>query len=99
MYTRREGQKRLVFDLVQTDAEGQQHPLGRFEFGPFPLAAARRPIEVTIKYNSEGLVEVSALDVQTGHQVERTFDEAHDSNPQNDRLAIRQLVHSVSVNP
>ncbi len=74
-YTTREDQPRMVIEVIQQKTEGQQEKsLGYFIFG---IDAPRKnyPIEITLAYDLEGMVKVTAKDPETGKVLEQIMDE------------------------
>ncbi len=74
-YTTREDQPRMVFEVVQQKGEGdQEKSLGYFIFG---IEQPRKgyPVEVTLAYDLEGMVKVTAKDPETGKVLEQIMDE------------------------
>lgn len=74
-YTTREDQPRMVFEVVQQKAKGdQEKSLGYFIF---VIDEPRKsyPVEVTLAYDLEGMVKVTAKDPETGKVLEQMMDE------------------------
>lgn len=71
-YTNRDDQKRLVLQVGQ--CAGTTEPvvsLGYFEFGPIARPRKNYPIDVTLSYDADGMVTVSAYDPDTGQAMEQ----------------------------
>lgn len=97
-YTNRPEQTRIVLDVVQGKGEGELvASLGHFAFGPIKRPKKNYPVEVTLAYDTEGLVKVTAKDVVTGEALER--DLTSSDNPDLARFSnARGLLHGVDVN-
>ena len=96
-YTTRADQTRLVLDVVQSKGENDiVASLGLFAFGPLRRPRKNYPVEVTLAYDTEGLVRVTARDLVTGEAMERELTQGHD--PEVARYArARGLVESVCL--
>ncbi|MBL8270983.1 Hsp70 family protein [Steroidobacter sp.] len=70
-YTTRPDQTRLVIEVVQCKSEGQESSLGRFAFGPIRKPRKNYPIEIQLRYDSEGMAVVVARDPSTNEVMER----------------------------
>lgn len=70
-YTTRADQKRIILELVQLKSDCI-HPLslGKFAFGPIASPRKNHPLEVSISYDSEGLVQVKARDPDNNSEIE-----------------------------
>jgi molecular chaperone DnaK (HSP70) len=65
--TARKDQDRLIVELVQSISdENSSVVLGTYEFGPLLSRYERYPVELKVRYNEQGMVEVSARDGVTG---------------------------------
>jgi len=97
-YTNRPEQTRIVLDVVQGKGEGELvASLGHFAFGPIKRPKKNYPVEVTLAYDSEGLVKVTAKDVTTGEALER--DLTSSDNPDLARFSkARGLLQGIEVN-
>lgn len=97
-YTTRDDQTRMVLDLVQTKGDGgSERSLGHFAFGPITEPRKNYPVEITIAYDLEGIVKVTARDPRSGRQLEREI--ADESQIESARLARwRQQVMNVRIN-
>lgn len=72
VYTNRADQKRMVIQVAQVSgADGMAVDLGVFEFGPIAAPRKNYPVEITLSYDAEGIVMVSALDPETGTGMEQ----------------------------
>ena len=74
-YTTREDQPRMVIEVVQQKAEDdQEKSLGYFIFG---IEEPRKnyPVEITLSYDLEAMVKVTAKDPETGKVLEQIIDE------------------------
>lgn len=74
-YTTRDNQPRMVIEVVQQKgAEEQEKSLGYFIFG---IESPRKnyPVEITLAYDLEGMVKVTAKDPETGTVLEQIMDE------------------------
>jgi molecular chaperone DnaK len=96
-YTTRPEQNRLIFDVVQSKGEAElAASLGVFAFGPLRHPRKNYPVELSLAYDEEGLVKVTARDMLTGEALER--DLAHEDDPDLARVAVgRALLQSVIV--
>ncbi|MGX5174009.1 Hsp70 family protein [Aliikangiella sp. IMCC44653] len=74
-YTTRDDQFRMVIEVVQQKAANdQEKSLGYFIFG---IEEPRKnyPVEITLAYDLEGMVKVTAKDPETGTVLEQIMDE------------------------
>ena len=74
-YTTRQDQSRMVIEVVQQKAAAEnEKSLGFFIFG---IAQPRNnyPVEITLAYDLEGMVTVTANDPETGEILEQIMDE------------------------
>lgn len=72
VYTNRADQKRMVIQVAQVGgADGLAVDLGVFEFGPIAAPRKNYPVDVTLSYDAEGIVMVSALDPETGTSMDQ----------------------------
>jgi len=74
-YTTREDQPRMVIEVVQQKGQDdQEKSLGYFIFN---IEAPRKgyPVEITLAYDLEGMVKVTAKDPDTNQVLERIMDE------------------------
>lgn len=74
-YTQRADQKRLVIQIGKS-AGGESDPpvdLGMFEFSHIENPRKNYPIEITLSYDTEGIIVVSAFDPETGKRVEQVM--------------------------
>ena len=97
-YTSRSEQTRIVLDVVQGKGEGELvASLGHFSFGPIKRPKRNYPVEVTLAYDTEGLVKVTAKDLVTGEALEREL--TSDNNPDLARFSRgRSLLQGIGVN-
>lgn len=74
-YTQRADQKRLVIQIGQGVASEIDPPidLGMFAFSHIENPRKNYPVEVTLSYDSEGIVIVSAFDPETGKREEQVM--------------------------
>ena len=71
----------MAFEFVQT-REGPETSLGHFPFEPLPTRGKNHPVEVTVMYDPEGIVRVTARDPRSGQQIQRAFaDESEGIGP------------------
>lgn len=90
-YTTRADQTRLIFDLVQSKGDDAAAlSLGHFAFGPIRHPRKNYPIELSVAYDVEGLVKVTAKDMVTGEALQR--DLAGSDDPDLARLAAGQAL-------
>lgn len=97
-YTTRHDQTRIVFELVQT--KGGDDPgasIGSFSFGPIKTPKKNYPIDVTISYDLNGIVQVVARDPHTKEEIQRQF-EREENKPRDRLLQLSELVRSVRLN-
>jgi len=75
--TNRTGQEKIALEVfTRQDDESAAERLGGFLFGPLPAGApAGYGVDVRIGINAEGMVEVRALDPNTGEHVHRVLAE------------------------
>ncbi len=98
-YTTRPDQTRLVFELVQSKTgEEEASSLGNFSFGPIVAPRRNYPVEVTIEYDLDGLVHVTARDPRTGNAMEHRVEDRSRADASELEKA-RELVMSRAVNP
>lgn len=97
-YTSRPEQTRIVLDVVQGKGEGELvASLGHFAFGPIKRPKRNYPVEVTLAYDIEGLVKITAKDLVTGEALEREL--TSDDNPSLARFSkARALLQGIVVN-
>jgi len=97
-YTTRPEQTRIVFDVVQSKGESEVvASLGHFAFGPIRRPRKNYPVEVSLAYDTEGMVRVTARDLVTGEALEREL--AGDQNPDLTRFSRgKSLLQGVTVN-
>jgi molecular chaperone DnaK len=75
-YTNRPEQTRMIIEVVQQQEPGvSEKSLGYFAFGPIASPRKNYPVEITLAYDSHGMVKVTARDAETGHSMERVMDE------------------------
>lgn len=96
-YTSRADQARMVLEIVQAKGRGSEaRSLGYFAFGPIANPEINHPIEVTLAYDEEGLVKVTAKDPSTGQEMEHTIES--DVQPEASRLRReREMVMSIPI--
>jgi len=74
-YTTRDDQPRMVFEVIQQKgASEQEKSMGYFIFS-IELPRKNYPVEVTLAYDLEGMVKVTAKDPETGKVLEQIMDE------------------------
>ena len=74
-YTTRDDQARMVIEVVQQKApDDQEKSLGYFIFN-IDQPRKSYPVEITLAYDLEGMVKVTAKDPETGAVLERVMDE------------------------
>lgn len=79
-YTTRPDQRRLILELVQRKNEDSEPvSLGHFSFGPITRPRKNYPVEVTLSYDVEGLVQVVARDPASGQQMEHILEDTTQS--------------------
>jgi molecular chaperone DnaK len=70
VYTTRADQQRIVVEVLQRkNAESAVCSLGNFDFGPIRRPRKNYPVEITLAYDFEGVVNVSARDPQTNESM------------------------------
>jgi molecular chaperone DnaK len=73
-YTTRDDQQRMIVEVVQRKNEiATATSLGHFEFGPIRKPRKNYPVEITLGYDAEGVVTVSARDAHTNEQMHRAM--------------------------
>lgn len=88
--TTQAGQKRMVFWVGQRrDPDGPPEPLGTMEFA-LPNAAPGHPVELTLAYDRQGIVTVTARDLRTNVALEREFG-GHVADSGDNPIAARML--------
>jgi molecular chaperone DnaK len=96
IYTTREDQTRIVIEIVQSKGE-EPSSLGNFAFGPIAAPRKNYPLELTVAYDVEGIVKVTARDPRTGQEMQRVLEDSAQSGGA--RLGeLRALVQGVKVN-
>jgi molecular chaperone DnaK len=97
-YTTRPEQTRLVLDIVQSKGEGELvASLGHFAFGPIRRPRKNYPVDITLAYDTEGLVRVTARDLVTGDALAREL--AGGDSPELARFShARGMLQRVVVN-
>jgi molecular chaperone DnaK len=97
LYTRHDGQERIVLDIVQYMSEDDEMiALGRLVVA-LPVRRANYPIEVRVENNADGTVSVYAHDPQTHQELQQTF--KRDLDDVFGQIASqRTLVRATSVN-
>jgi molecular chaperone DnaK len=81
IYTNRAEQTRVILEIVQSKGErdaGQS--LGHFAFGPLRAPRLDYPVELSLAYDAEGLVRVTARDLVTGEALQREMAAGGDSD-------------------
>ncbi len=74
VFTNRADQKRMVIQVAQVGGtDGTAVDLGVFEFGPINAPRKNYPVEVTLSYDAEGIVMVSAFDPESGTKMEQVL--------------------------
>lgn len=77
--TTRDDQTRLMIEVVQSRGDAARAlSLGHFSFGPLAKLRANTPIEVTMQYDREGLVDVRAT--TAAEELEVTHTLTHEAN-------------------
>jgi molecular chaperone DnaK len=72
VYTNRAEQTRVILEIVQSKGEHEQEQsLGYFAFGPIRAPRLNYPVELTLAYDADGLVRVTAKDMVTGEALQR----------------------------
>ncbi|MCK0154931.1 Hsp70 family protein [Alcanivorax sp. S6407] len=75
-HTNREGQPRMVIEVVQQKGPNDnEKSLGYFLFALPDNAPVRYAVEITLAYDMEGLVTATARNPQTGQQLKQVMDE------------------------
>ncbi len=89
-YTNRPDQTRMIIEVVQQREPGaEEKSLGYFAFGPIAKPHKNYPVEISVAYDAEGMVKVTARDVETGQVMQRILDE--EGEALNARLAEQQV--------
>lgn len=97
--TSRVDQSRMVIEVVQSKGDAVNVlSLGHFSFGPIAHPKVDYPIEVTMKYDHEGIVSVQACDAKTGMEMSHTLSHAGDHVADAESDSLRELVSSVTIN-
>ncbi|MCG8392811.1 MAG: Hsp70 family protein [Pseudomonadales bacterium] len=75
-HTNREGQPRMVIEIVQQKApQAEEKSLGYFIFALPENTPSKYAVEITLAYDMEGLVTATARNPQTGQQLKQVMDE------------------------
>ena len=83
MNTNRPEQTRVILEIVQSKGEREpEQSLGHFAFGPLRAPRLNYPVELSLAYDSEGLVRVTAKDMVTGEALQREMAAGGDSDLQ-----------------
>ena len=83
VYTNRPEQTRVILEIVQSKGEREpEQSLGYFAFGPLRAPRLNYPVELSLAYDSEGLVRVTAKDMVTGEALQREMAAGGDSDLQ-----------------
>ena len=96
-YTTRDDQERMVIEVVQQKAHAEhEKSLGYFIFG---IDAPRKgyPVEITLAYDLEGMVTVTAKDPEVGKVLERVMDEQGDALSDS-LLEQKQWIDTIAIN-
>ena len=97
LYTRHESQERIVLDIVQYMAEGEEIiGLGRLVV-ELPVRQVNYPVEVSIENQADGTVAVFAFDPNTKRELQQTFKREVD-DVFGHLAAQKALVRATSVN-
>ncbi len=98
-YTTRPDQTRMIIDVAQAKGANEMvESLGTVAFGPIRRPQKNYPIEITLGYDSEGMVRITARDPLSGEALEREFSAG--SDPALAQLAReKSLVQSVRLGP
>ncbi len=73
-FTNRADQKRMVIQAAQVGStDGVAVDLGVFEFGPIAAPRKNYPVEITLSYDAEGIVTVSAFDPESGTRMDQVL--------------------------
>ncbi len=96
-YTSRSDQTRLIFDIVQSKGDNAiDASLGMFAFGPLRSPCKNYPVELSVAYDAQGLVRVTAKDMMTGETLQQEL--ANSENPDMAGLTTaRTLLDSVRL--
>jgi molecular chaperone DnaK len=83
VYTNRAEQTRVILEIVQSKGERDaEQRLGYFAFGPLRAPRLNYPVEITLAYDAEGLVRVTAKDLVTGDALQREMSAGSDGDVQ-----------------
>jgi molecular chaperone DnaK len=98
-YTVRPDQTRMILDVAQSRGDGEPvESLGTIAFGPLRRPQQNYPVEITLGYDSEGIVRVTARDPLSGEALEREF--AGGADPELQRLAQEKAqVMAIRIGP
>lgn len=73
-FTTRDDQTRMIIEVVQQKEE-EEKSLGYFAFGPIENPKKNYPVEITLAYDVQGMVRVTAKDKETGKQIEQILND------------------------
>ncbi len=73
-YTMRDDQTRMIIEVVQ-QKEDKERSLGYFAFGPIENPKKNYPIMITLAYDVQGMVKVTARDEETGKSIEQVLND------------------------
>lgn len=94
-FTTRDDQRRMIFEVVQAQGEGEERierSLGHFAFGPITQPRRNYPVEAELGYDLDGMVTVRARDPATGDELHRELD--RDAQSMDPALALqRDWIH------
>ncbi len=97
-FTNREDQTRLVLEFVQRRGEpAREASLGHFAFGPILAPRRNYPVEVQVEIGSDGLIQISARDRDSGTQLAHTL-QSDGSALQPGGAQEAELVRSARIN-
>lgn len=96
-YTTRDDQVRMIVEVVQQRTESEERSLGHFAFGPLKHPRKNYPVEITVSYDVEGVVSVTARDGQTDQRIERVM-AAEDGALHQGLLEQKALLEALPVN-
>lgn len=96
-YTTRDDQPRMVIEVVQQKSAGEQEKsLGYFIFG-IDEPRKNYPVEITLAYDLEGMVKVTAKDPESGKVLEQIMDEDGQAMSEN-LMQQKEWVETTRVN-
>lgn len=94
VYTWKSDQRNVSIEILQRkDSHSIPESLGKFQFGPIGLPEKNYPVEITIGYDENGRVQLSAKDPRTGAIMEEIIGNQKES----DLIIMHKRIQSMAV--